>query len=115
MQFAVYPMPRGGAGFIVDVQSRLLEGLAIRVVVPLVPRAFAPRIPMKTLNPMLLFNGAAFMLMTQHGQHSGLSDGPFGGNVRGGTRPNYPGDRCVAERDLRQVAHVRMRGSWRLG
>jgi toxin CcdB len=66
MQFAVYPMPRGGAGFMVDVQSRLLEDLATRVVIPLVPQAFAPRIPMKTLNPVLPFNGAAFMLMTQN-------------------------------------------------
>jgi toxin CcdB len=66
MQFAVYPMPRGRTGFMVDVQSRLLEDLATRVVIPLVPQAFAPRIPMKTLNPVLPFNGAAFMLMTQN-------------------------------------------------
>jgi toxin CcdB len=65
MQFAVYPMPRGRTGFIVDVQSRLLEDLATRVVIPLVPQAVAPRIPMKTLNPVLPFNGAAFVLMTQ--------------------------------------------------
>ena len=45
MQFAVYPMPRGRTGFMVDVQSRLLEALATRVVVPLVPQALAPRIP----------------------------------------------------------------------
>jgi toxin CcdB len=66
MQFAVYPMPRGRTGFIVDVQSRLLEDLATRVVIPLVPQAVAPRIPMKTLNPVLAFNGATFVLMTQN-------------------------------------------------
>jgi toxin CcdB len=66
MQFGVYPMPRGHTGFLVDVQSRLLEDLATRVVVPLVPQAGAPRIPMKTLNPVLPFNGAAFVLMTQN-------------------------------------------------
>ncbi len=60
MQFAVYPMPRDRTGFIVDVQSRLLEDLATRVVVPLIPLAVAPRIPMKTLNPVLPFNDAAF-------------------------------------------------------
>jgi toxin CcdB len=65
MQFAVYWMPRGRTGFIVDVQSRLLDDLATRVVIPLVPRTVAPRIPMKTLNPVLAFNGAAFVLMTQ--------------------------------------------------
>ncbi len=66
MQFAVYPMPRGRAGFIIDVQSRLLEELATRVVIPLVPRTGAPRIPMKTLNPVLHFDGGAFVLMTQN-------------------------------------------------
>jgi toxin CcdB len=66
MQFAVYPMPRGRIGFIVDVQSRLSEDLATRVVIPLVPQDVAPRIPMKTLNPVLRFNGAAFVLMTQN-------------------------------------------------
>jgi toxin CcdB len=66
MQFAVYPMPSGRTGFIVDVQSRLLEELATRVVIPLVAQAVAPRIPMKTLNPVLPFDGTAFVLMTQN-------------------------------------------------
>jgi toxin CcdB len=66
MQFAVYPMPRGGPGYIVDVQSRLLEGLATRVVIPLLSRAAAPRIPMKTLNPLLPFKGGDFVLMTRN-------------------------------------------------
>ena len=30
MRFAVYPMPRARTGFMVDVQSRLFEGLAGR-------------------------------------------------------------------------------------
>ena len=60
MLFAVYPMPRGRTGFIGDVQSRLLEDLATRVVVPLIPLAAAPRIPLKTLIPVLPFNRAAF-------------------------------------------------------
>ena len=29
MQFEVYPMPQGRAGLIVDIQSRLLEQLAV--------------------------------------------------------------------------------------
>ena len=66
MQFAVYPMPRGRVGFVVDVQSRLLEDLATRVVVPLLPKASAPRVPMKTLNPLLPFHGSEFVLMTQN-------------------------------------------------
>jgi len=49
MPFAVYPMPRGRTGFIVDVQSRLLEGLATRVGVP---QTVVPRIPVTTLNPV---------------------------------------------------------------
>jgi toxin CcdB len=59
-------MPRGGAGYVVDVQSRMLEGLATRVVIPLIPTASAPRIPMKTLNPALSFEGGDFVLMTQN-------------------------------------------------
>jgi toxin CcdB len=66
MQFAVYPMPRGRLGFIVDMQSRLLEGLATRVVIPLFPKSAAPRLPMRTLNPVLSFNGGDFVLMTQN-------------------------------------------------
>ena len=62
----VYAMPRGLAGYIVDVQSRLLEGLATRVVIPLLPTAAAPRLPMKTLNPLLPFDGGDFVLMTQN-------------------------------------------------
>ena len=56
MQFAVYPMPRGRLGFIVDMQSRLLEGLATRVVVPLFAKSAAPRLPMRTLMHPLIFD-----------------------------------------------------------
>jgi hypothetical protein len=38
MQFAVYQMPRGSTGFIVEVQSRLLEDLATRVLLPKSPK-----------------------------------------------------------------------------
>jgi toxin CcdB len=62
----VYAMPRGLAGYVVDVQSRLLEGLATRVVIPLIPTAIAPRIPMKMLNPVLSFDGSDVVLMTQN-------------------------------------------------
>ena len=57
-------MPRGGAGYVVDVQSRLLEDLATRVVIPLLLKAVAPRIPLGTLNPVLVVVGGAFVVMT---------------------------------------------------
>jgi toxin CcdB len=66
MQFTVYPMLGARPGYIVDVQSGLLENLATRVVIPLLPKSAAPRIPLKTLNPFLLFNGYDFVLMTQN-------------------------------------------------
>jgi toxin CcdB len=58
-------MPRSGAGYVVDVQSRLLDDLATRVVIPLIPHRSAPAIPLKTLNPVFSIAGDAFVLMTQ--------------------------------------------------
>lgn len=38
----VYPSPGRGGGYVVDVQANLLEGLATRTVIPLLPAAVAP-------------------------------------------------------------------------
>jgi toxin CcdB len=62
----VYRMPRARAGYIVDVQSRLLEDLATRIAIPLIAKGAAPRITLKTLNPLLPFDGTDFILMTQN-------------------------------------------------
>lgn len=65
-QFAVYPMPGRRLGYVVDVQSHLLDGLATRVVVPLLPLTDAPKSPVRTLNPIFAMGGIPCMLMAQN-------------------------------------------------
>jgi toxin CcdB len=65
-QFALYPMPGSRSGYVVDIQSRLLDEMSTRVVIPLVPRQIAPYAPAKTLNPVIIIDGAEHMLMTQN-------------------------------------------------
>lgn len=62
-KYDVYPSP-GGVGFVVDVQTDLLDGLATRVVVPLLPAGSAP-IPAKLLNPVFEIGGDAHVMVTQ--------------------------------------------------
>jgi toxin CcdB len=59
-------MPGSQAGFVVDIQSGLLDGMSTRVVIPLLPRHSAPPVPAKTLNPVVAIDGAAYVLMTQN-------------------------------------------------
>ncbi len=59
----VFPNP-GGTGLLVDVQSDLLQAMATRVVVPLVPRETAPA-PATRLNPVFTIQGAPYVLLTQ--------------------------------------------------
>jgi toxin CcdB len=65
-QFSLYSMPRSRAAYVVDIQSRLLDELSTRVVIPLLPRHAAPSVPAKTLNPLVLIDGAEYVLMTQN-------------------------------------------------
>lgn len=62
-KYDVHPSP-GGAGFVVDVQTDLLDGLNTRVVVPLLPVDAAPK-PAAVLNPTVKIDGAAHIMMTQ--------------------------------------------------
>jgi toxin CcdB len=59
-------MPGSRPGYVVDIQSRLLGDLATRVVIPVIPKASAPRITLSTLNPIVTIGGAEFVLMTQN-------------------------------------------------
>lgn len=54
----------GGTGYLLDVQSDLLSGLNTRVVVPLLPRSFAPS-PAQRLNPVFEVEGQAVLMATQ--------------------------------------------------
>ena len=53
-----------GPGYLLDVQSDLLEGLNTRVVVPLLPVNEAPS-PAERLNPVFEIEGAVFVMTTQ--------------------------------------------------
>lgn len=65
-QFDVHPLPgrRGGRGYVVDVQADLLDHLATRVVVPLLPTDAAPP-PVAVLNPVFGIGGERHVLMVQ--------------------------------------------------
>lgn len=54
----------GGVGFVVDVQTNLLDGLTTRVVAPLRPAASAPT-PAKLLNPVVEIDGETHVMVTQ--------------------------------------------------
>lgn len=63
-QYALFPNPSGG-GYLLDVQSDLLEVLNVRAVVPLLPQGDAPAAANR-LNPVFEIDGAAYVLMTQY-------------------------------------------------
>ncbi|MBW6398470.1 CcdB family protein [Roseomonas sp. HJA6] len=63
-RFDLHRAPGGAAGYVVNVQSDLLDHLQTRVVVPLLP---PDRVPpaMPDLHPNLAVQGEAFLLATQ--------------------------------------------------
>ncbi len=58
----VYRLANGAT--VVDVQAGLLDHLATRIVVPLVPKISAPP-PINDLNPMFEIDGIAHVMQTQ--------------------------------------------------
>lgn len=60
----VHPMPGGGAGYVLDVQADLLDHLATRTVVPLLPEAAAPK-PLRDLNPVFDIADGRYVMLTQ--------------------------------------------------
>jgi toxin CcdB len=84
-QFSVYrnrnPASRARFPLLLDVQSDLLEALATRVVVPLTPAAPARARAMRTLTPVLRFEGKDYLMLTP--QIAGIAAhdlGPIAGN-----------------------------------
>ncbi len=55
---------RNGRGYVLDVQASLLDGLATRIVVPLLPETDAPP-PIKGLNPVFEVDGKQCVMVTQ--------------------------------------------------
>jgi toxin CcdB len=62
-RFDVYAN-RGGAGFLLDVQTDLIARLNTRVVVPLLPLSAAPT-PADRLNPIFEVTGSKVYMATQ--------------------------------------------------
>ncbi|WP_290686892.1 MULTISPECIES: CcdB family protein [unclassified Haematobacter] len=62
-RYDVYPNP-GGAGYLLDVQADLLDGLNTRVVVPLLPPNAAP-LPARRLNPLFDIAEMPHVMVTQ--------------------------------------------------
>ena len=62
-KYDVVPNP-SGAGYLLDVQTELLEGLNTRIVVPLLPISEAPE-PAKRLNPIFEVEGLQVVMATQ--------------------------------------------------
>ena len=64
-QFDVYRLPRGaGSILVVDLQNKLFDGLATRVVAPLYPLN-AKNKPILRLNPVVEIEGQLYLLAIQ--------------------------------------------------
>ena len=64
-RYDVYATPGPGkAGYVLDVQADLLQGLSTRVVVPLLPLETAPK-PARGLNPAFEIDGQPHLMLTQ--------------------------------------------------
>lgn len=61
-RYTVYRIDSGA--FVLDVQSNLLDDLATRIVIPLLPLAEAPE-PARRLNPVFEIGNAPYVLVTQ--------------------------------------------------
>jgi toxin CcdB len=62
-RYDVYPSPEG-TGYLLDIQTDLLQGFNTRVVAPLLPWDGAPR-PAKLLNPVFEISDERHVLATQ--------------------------------------------------
>ena len=62
-KYDVHPAP-GGTGYLLDVQSDLLDGLNTRVVIPLLPESGAPQ-PARHLNPLIAIDDVRHVMATQ--------------------------------------------------
>lgn len=63
-QYALFGNP-AGSGYLLDVQSDLLDDLNVRAVVPLLPQDDAPGAASR-LNPMFEIEGTVHVMMPQY-------------------------------------------------
>ncbi len=82
-QFTVYknknPHTRAEAPFLLDIQNDLLSGLETRVVVPLRSASALKGKVLKTLTPLLVIEGASFVMLTP--QLAGIPKSELGAPV----------------------------------
>jgi len=62
-QYDAFRNPEG-SGYLLDVQSDLLDGLTTRLVVPLMPKTHAPK-PAARLNPIVTISEEPHIMVTQ--------------------------------------------------
>jgi toxin CcdB len=62
-RFEVYANP-SGAGYVLDVQADVLDGLNTRIVIPLLPLTQAPA-PAQRLNPVFEIGDESYVMVTQ--------------------------------------------------
>ncbi len=62
-QYDVFQNPEG-SGYLLDVQSDLLDGLSTRLVIPLLLASQAPR-PATRLNPVMRIGDESHIMVTQ--------------------------------------------------
>lgn len=62
-QYDIFQNPEG-PGYLLDVQSDLLDGLSTRLVIPRLPASQAPK-PATRLNPVLSIGDESHVMMTQ--------------------------------------------------
>lgn len=63
-RYDLYPNPFG-EGYLLDVQSNLLDELSTRVVVPVVPIGKGDKV-VRRLNPSFVVDGKSYALFTHH-------------------------------------------------
>ena len=63
-QFDIFAEPGSKERLLLTVQSGVLDGLAVRMVIPLFPMRLGLPI-MNRLNPVVTIHGQAFVVMTQ--------------------------------------------------
>jgi len=62
-KFDIYTSPSSSAAYLLDLQDELIDMLSTRVVAPLVPIEDIDK-RMKSLNPVIRYDGTDYILMT---------------------------------------------------
>jgi toxin CcdB len=79
---ATFDIHRSGDGYLLNVQSDLLDGLNTVLAVPLMPIERAP-LPMGRLNPVIELAGDRYSMVTQYMASTPIRElGPLAGSLK---------------------------------